>query len=109
ATLGLGAPGFAESPTPVVPSAVVSYSDLDLSTSAGIHTLYERIRIAAWQVCRQSVPVRHGPGAIEILKCRDTLTDVAVGRVNKPALTALHTGKKPREITASRYPPHARQ
>ena len=102
ATLGLGAPGFAASATSTVPNAVVRYSDLDLTTSEGNHILYERIQNAAWQVCRQIVPVQHFPGAIEILKCRQTLMDVAVGQVNKPALTALHTGNKPRDITASR-------
>ena len=101
-TLGLGAPGFAASATLAVPSAVVRYRDLDLSTSAGIHILYERIQNAAWQVCRQIVPAQHFPGAIEILKCRQTLMDVAIGQVNKPALTVLHTGNKPRDITASR-------
>jgi len=102
ATLGVGAPGFAAGATSAVPSAVVRYSDLDLSTSAGIHILYERIQIAAWQLCQQIVPVQHSPGVIEILKCRQALMDAAVGQVNKPALTALHTGNKPRGITASR-------
>ena len=102
ATLSVAAPGLAASATPSVPSAVVRYSDLDLSTSEGIHILYERIQVAAWHLCQQTVPVQHSPAAIEILKCREALMDAAVGQLNKPALTALHKGNKPHDITASR-------
>jgi UrcA family protein len=84
------------------PSTVVHYSDLDLSSSGGIHTLYGRIQDAAWRVCRQIVPAHNAQSSMENAKCRQTLTDVAVGEVNKPALTALHSGKKPVDLTARR-------
>jgi UrcA family protein len=43
----------AASPTPIdeQPSTVVKYGDLDLSTQAGISTLYRRLSAAARQVC----------------------------------------------------------
>jgi UrcA family protein len=101
ATFGLGAPAFAQSRTPPVPSATVGYRDLDLSSPAGIHTLYERIQHAAWRVCQQTVAVQHGPGTIEILKCREAVVDATVRQLNKPALTALHAGRKSGDVTAS--------
>jgi UrcA family protein len=103
ATLAFGSPANAQSPSAATaPSSIVRYGDLDLSTSAGIRTLYGRIQDAAWRVCQQIEPPQNGPSGIENVKCRQTLVDVAVGEVNKPALTALHTGKKPSGVTASR-------
>ncbi len=81
------------------PSKVVSYSDLDLSSPAGIRTLYGRIQNAAWRVCLQIIPVHSG---IETTKCRDTLVQAAVEQVNTPALTAMHTGKSSDNRTARR-------
>jgi UrcA family protein len=99
-TLGTSVPGFAYSPNDAgTASAVVRYHDLDLSSSAGIRTLYGRIQNAAWRVCLQVVPSWNG---IENTKCRQTAVDEAVAKVNKPALTAMHEGKKPSEKTASR-------
>jgi hypothetical protein len=41
-------------------------------------------------------------GGIENAKCRHTLVDDAVDEVNKPALTALHTGRSSENRTARR-------
>jgi UrcA family protein len=102
AAFGLTAPGFGQSPNPPAPSSIVRYNDLDLSTAAGIHTLYGRIQNAAWRVCEQMMPDHNGPSGIESVKCRDALVDAAVAQVNRPALTALHTGKPPVELGARR-------
>ena len=96
---------FAQTPSDTdkaQPAKVVRYSDLDLSSSVGIHTLYQRIQDAAWRVCLDVVPPHNGQGGIENIKCRQTLIDVAVAQVNKPALTALHAGKSSDSRTARR-------
>lgn len=104
ATVALSAPSFAAAPVEAQPGAsaqVVHFADLDLSTPTGVRTLYGRIRTAAWQVCSIIAPT-YGPSTIDNLKCRRTLVDDAVARVNQPALTALHTGKTWRRLVARR-------
>jgi UrcA family protein len=96
----LCAPVFAQPPSEV--AKTVRYSDLDLSTPAGVRTLYGRIQDAAWQVCHELVPAENGPSGIENAKCRHTLVDDAVDEMNKAALTALHTGRSPENRTAER-------
>ncbi len=104
AALAVSGPSFAQAQSGqrnAAPSQVVRYSDLDLSTAAGIHTLYSRIQDASWRVCRQVAPPQNAT-RIENLKCRETLIDVAVSEVNKPELTALRTGKSSPAQTARR-------
>lgn len=86
------------------PSRIVRYADLNLATPEGVRALYGRIQAAAWKVCGDIVAPHNGPSAIESGKCRQTLIDVAVQQVNKPALTALHLGKRT-EVTARRDRP----
>jgi UrcA family protein len=102
ATLVLSGPLNAQQPAPAGPSTTVRYSDLDLSTPYGVRSLYTRIQNAAWAVCREIVPASNAADARENLKCRHTLVESAVAQVNKPALTALLTGHKPADLTASR-------
>jgi UrcA family protein len=72
-------------------SVTVKYSDLDLSTPSGAHTLYSRISGAARTVCGYA-----GTDFIDqaIWKgCyRGAIAD-AVAKVNSPLLTAVHTGR----------------
>ena len=73
------------------PAAIrVGYGDLDLATSAGAHTLYERIAGAARTVCGFE-----GTALVEQSlwnSCyRGAIAD-AVARVNTPLLTAEQTG-----------------
>ncbi|MBV9727385.1 MAG: UrcA family protein [Gammaproteobacteria bacterium] len=78
-------------------SITVSFRDLDLSTLAGATTLYQRIQTAAKQVCSRS-----GGDPIEQMgwkACYRRATTEAVGKVNNPLLTAVHSGRTP-EITA---------
>jgi UrcA family protein len=84
------------------PSTVVHYGDLDLSSSGGIHTLYERIQDAARRVCLRMIPEHTAHAAIENAQCRQSLTAVAVAEVDRPALTFLDAGKKPDDLTARR-------
>ena len=74
------------------PAAIrVGYGDLDLATSAGAHTLYERIAGAARTVCGFE-----GTALVEQSlwnSCyRGAIAD-AVARVNSPLLTAEQTGR----------------
>ena len=72
-------------------SVTVKYSDLDLSTPSGAHTLYTRISGAARTVCGYE-----GTDFIDqaIWKgCyRGAIAD-AVAKVNSPMLTAVHSGR----------------
>ena len=97
AALGFTGSAVAQDSTSAIPSEVVHYSDLNLSTAAGVHSLYERIQDASMRVCRHISPV----GVLN-LKCRAALAEAAVADVNSPALTALQTGKAPTEMTAQR-------
>jgi UrcA family protein len=88
---------LAWSATPDTRSVTVSYRDLDLSTPAGARTLYARIQSAARQVC--------GYEEADLIEqsiwrsCYDSAVSDAVGKVNSPLLTAVHTGRAP-QMTA---------
>ena len=81
------------SASPDTHSVTVSFRDLDLSTQQGARTLYGRIQSAARQVCGHA-----GADLIEQSiwrSCyRNTVSD-AVGKVNNPLLTAVHSGRPP--------------
>jgi UrcA family protein len=70
-----------------IPSRVVDYTDLDLSRSSGIATLYTRINSAAREVCEPldvwSVKLLH-----KTYECRQDAIGRAVGEVNSPSLTS---------------------
>jgi UrcA family protein len=81
-------------------SETVKFSDLDLSSPAGVEALYGRIHAAAWRVCVQPA----GELAAVVPCMRKTEAD-AVGKVNVPSLTAFYqskTGSFPKNITAHR-------
>jgi len=71
-----------------LPQVVVSYGDLDLSSSDGVRELYKRIDFAASQVCPY-------PNAREIAQvalnrsCRNEAISRAVRDVKSPQLVAL--------------------
>lgn len=84
ATAGTTSGGGAEP----LPQRLVPAADLDLTTAAGVATLYRRLNAAAARVC---------PAADRDLqrtsianKCRLRVLDEVVGRVALPRLTALH-------------------
>jgi UrcA family protein len=74
-----------------VPSRTVRVSDLDLTTPAGVRALHQRIKLAAWQVCRDVIGP---PVGMSIVKCQLQLIDGAVADANIPALTALVNGEE---------------
>jgi UrcA family protein len=87
-----GQPARAENADIVTQSATVSYADLDLSQSAGAHTLLARIHGAAKQVCGQS---DEHPDLQEITsyrKCVRQAEDRAVESVHRPMVTTMYAG-----------------
>jgi len=73
----------------VAVSLPVSYSDLDLSTAAGVEALKERVKHAARQVCRQ-IDLRD-PGSVdESRACVETAASSALEKVG--TVVASRTG-----------------
>jgi len=94
ALLAPAVPAAADSPR----SITVSFRDLDISSTAGAHTLYTRIKVAARDLCGTE-----GHSLTEIAhyqRCVQATVDDAVSRVNSPLLTALHTGTAAATATA---------
>ena len=85
-----GSLGVAQAATPAndVPTVVVSYSDLDLSTTDGANTLYKRISDAAHKVC----PFEDSVHPLEVAlnnSCRSAAIARAVGKVNNAKLATV--------------------
>jgi len=81
-------------------SETVKFADLDLSTQAGVETLYTRIHAAALRVCAQPAGEQAAVGG-----CMTKAESSAIGQVNIPLLTAFYqkkTGTPPQTITAHR-------
>jgi UrcA family protein len=97
--LALAVPAFAEAPSR---SEVVKYNDLDLATAAGAETLYSRLKVATWRVCRDVVSSSGLPAMMDRSACQAELLETAVKDVNLAALTALHQGKAASALTAAR-------
>lgn len=82
-------PGLSFDPTKVVTYTRVPYSDIDVTSAAGVRALLQRIEDAADAVC--------GGGATKVSKqekedyaeCRDIAVSGAVAKVRNPALTML--------------------
>jgi UrcA family protein len=90
ACLLTGSLGVAQASTPAndVPSVVVSYNDLDLSSADGVRTLYRRISFAARQVCPADDSMQ--PERIAMAyNCRQAAIARAVSAVHSPQLAAL--------------------
>ena len=74
-----------------VPSKIVKFNDLDITTPDGAKVLYSRIRAAARDVC--DVSTGNDPiFRIATKVCFDRAVDNAVRHVNAPMLTYLRFG-----------------
>ncbi len=84
-----------------VPRMTVRYGDLNLATSSGVHTLYDRMQTASRAACANfgegnSVSDRRINQA-----CRDQLVQLGVEKMNSRALTALASkGAAPIEVAS---------
>jgi len=87
-----GSLGVAQAVTPAndVPTVVVSYDDLDLSTTDGATTLYKRISVAAHKVCPFEDAV-HPMQVAANNSCRNAAIARAVSTVNNAKLAAVWT------------------
>jgi UrcA family protein len=66
----------------------LKFQDLNLTTTAGVDALYQRVRAAAQRVC--AVSGHHELGAASAsTKCTKDAEARAIGKINLPALTAL--------------------
>jgi UrcA family protein len=86
-------PAFAKDQI-VTKSQVVRFGDLNLSSDAGIRTLYQRIRSAAKNVCAQT----NDTMVLErknLRLCLDKAVGDAVDKINRPALTAMYRSTTP--------------
>jgi UrcA family protein len=90
-----GALGVAQAGSPeataaaTVPTVVVSYGDLNLSTTEGNATLLQRITTAARRVCPLE-DSRNLARAAYTNSCRADAVARAVHDINSPQLAALH-------------------
>ena len=86
-----GSLGVAQAAAPPddVPTVVVRYGDLDLSTQEGVQTLYKRISSAARQVCPSADP-RMLASLDYSHACRAAAVARAVSQVHSSQLAALH-------------------
>ena len=95
--LALGAPSIAAAETDAGLKGTakkVSYADLNLDKEEGAAVLYQRLQIAARQVCNVRILTVKGSlqEAAEKKVCyRDTL-DAAVSQVNNQYVNKLHAG-----------------
>jgi UrcA family protein len=81
----------AQAADPDVPTKTVRFTDLNIQTPEGAKVLYNRIRVAAREVCE--ISVGSDPILIGATRgCIDTAIDNAVKKVNAPYLTALRFG-----------------
>jgi UrcA family protein len=87
-----GSLGVAQAAAPAadVPTVVVSYSDLDLSTTDGANALYKRISVAAHKVCPYEDTVHPLQVAMNN-SCRSAAIARAVSTLNNAKLAAVWT------------------
>jgi UrcA family protein len=88
-----GALGVAQAATPddAAPTIVVRYGDLNLATEAGARALYQRLSIAAREVC----PLEDSKSLAQMAyshTCRSQAIARAVHDINSPQLAALQAG-----------------
>ncbi|HEY6926525.1 MAG TPA: UrcA family protein [Steroidobacteraceae bacterium] len=88
-SLLVGSLGVAHAaPAQQLPQVVVSYGDLDLSSSDGVRELYQRIASAAREVCPYANAREIGQVALN-RSCRNEAISRAVRDVRSPQLVAL--------------------
>jgi UrcA family protein len=84
------APGAFAADDPDAPSMKVHFGDLNLSTDAGVQTLYKRIKLAARTVCNESVVSGDGRSASHYWACYDKAVADAISKVDNTQLTAMY-------------------
>jgi UrcA family protein len=90
--LGASFAGVAAAGSPELLLVSVPYGDLNVSTAGGAATLYNRIRIAAQEVCW---PLDHGDlsSMRQMAVCTNKAIVDAVTSIDQPALFAVYNAK----------------
>jgi UrcA family protein len=87
---GILAVGTANAASPdEVPSTVVKYGDLNLSTDLGVQVLYHRIMRAAEQVC-PGASIQPLTARAKVQACRDEAVARAIRQIDNSQLAALY-------------------
>jgi UrcA family protein len=89
--------------TATTPLTTVKYADLNLTTSAGLAALYQRIERAAVEVCELPQGTRQLKLESELKACRAKAIDRAVGQTNLPKLSAMHFARTGRQVDSAQY------
>jgi UrcA family protein len=95
-TMVVAAPGAAAPPQETV-AISIDYTDLDLSTAAGVNALYRRIVAASRRVC-PGMP----PGFVTVSlrntvrTCREAAVEGAVAQIGSSRLAAVHAEQQSR-------------
>ena len=85
----LASTAHAKSPEVEIRHKEIYFADLNLNHVAGARRLYQRIRMAAQQMCGEPNPLVSGR-LDHARRCADEATARAVARVNSPLLTNYH-------------------
>lgn len=93
ASLAFAGSAAVAAPQTVTREATVNYADLNLESPAGVERLYTRIRSAARQVCG-AAEHRDFAARNAVRSCRSAAVANAVAKVDSPALSARHAGKR---------------
>ncbi len=79
-------------------ASVVSYADLNLSSAAGIDTLYSRLTGAAKNVCGRAADIRDAADHQDWKACYRQAMEQAVKAVGNPALARVHAARTGRDV-----------
>ena len=99
ASLCVGAQVFAAEPADGVRAETVKIGDLNLSSPAGVSSLYTRIHNAANNVCGNTADGRKLANLSAQKSCAAQAEERAVSQINNPSLTAYFQMKTGRSNT----------
>ncbi|HEV7384035.1 MAG TPA: UrcA family protein [Phenylobacterium sp.] len=94
-------PGYSFDSSKIVTYTRVPYSDIDVTSPAGIQALLQRIENAADAVCGGAANKVSKPEKEDYRECREFAVSGAVAKMRSPALTML-ASRRQAELRAAR-------
>jgi UrcA family protein len=92
----------ANAPAGAVPARViVQFADLNLDRPADVAALYERINVAAEQVCHQRTLNGSYVISSRYARCVSDTIETTVGRINRASLTGFSKEKDPMRVASA--------